>query len=107
MAERIERHNRDFSLSYHSWFESVYKDKYEYMGEWDLMSVAFRLDLGLYYLGIVSQPFKFGESALAVPPFSVPMSRPVFHLMRAYNRRFARIARRRRSVNALGKTNRG
>ena len=58
MAERIERHNRDFSLSYHSWFESVYKDKYDYMGEWDLMSIAFRLDLGLYYLGVVSQPFK-------------------------------------------------
>jgi len=107
VAERIGRHNRDFATSHRSWFEAVYKDKYEYMGEWDLMSVAFRLDLGLYYLGIVSQPFKYGERALAIPPFSVPMSRPVFHLMRAYNRRFARIARRRRSVNALGKTNRG
>jgi hypothetical protein len=58
MPQRIERYNRDFALSYSSWFESVYKDKYEYMGEWDLMSLAFRLDLGLYYLGIVSQPFK-------------------------------------------------
>ena len=77
------------------------------MGEWDLMSLAFRLDLGLYYLGIVSQPFKYGERALLVPPFSVPMSRPVFHLMRAYNRRLAQIARRRRRANALGKTNRG
>ena len=38
MAQRIERYNRAFSLSYSSWFESVYKDKYEYMGEWDLMS---------------------------------------------------------------------
>jgi hypothetical protein len=27
MAERVERHNQDFSLSYHSWFESVFKDK--------------------------------------------------------------------------------
>jgi len=42
MAERIEPYNRDFSLCYQSWFESVYKDKYEYMGEWDLMSIAFR-----------------------------------------------------------------
>jgi flavin-dependent dehydrogenase len=107
MAERIEKHNRDFALSHCSWFESVYKDKYEYMGEWDLMSVAFRLDLGLYYLGVVSQPFKYGPSALVTPPFSVPRSRPVFHLMRFYNRRFAQIARRRRSVNGLGKTNRG
>ncbi|MDB6154355.1 MAG: Electron transfer flavoprotein, partial [Chthoniobacteraceae bacterium] len=80
MEERIARHNRDFAVSHRSWFESVYKDKYEYMGEWDLMSLAFRLDLGLYYLGIVSQPFKLGERALLVPPFSVPASRPVFHL---------------------------
>jgi flavin-dependent dehydrogenase len=107
MAERIERHNRDFSLSHRSWFESVYKDKYEYMGEWDLMSIAFRLDLGLYYLGVVSQPFKFGVKALLSPPFTARLSRPVFHLIRAYNRRFAQIARRRRRVNALGKANRG
>ena len=107
MAERIAKHNRDFAVSHRSWFEAVYKDKYEYMGEWDLMSLAFRLDLGLYYLGIVSQPFKFGERALIIPPFSVPASRPVFHLMRAYNRRFARMASYRRSINALGKTNRG
>jgi len=107
MAERIASHNRDFAVSHRSWFESVYKDKYEYMGEWDLMSIAFRLDLGLYYLGIVSQPFKFGPRALLQPPFATTLSRPVFHFMRMYNRRFAQIARRRRCVNALGKTNRG
>src|SRR6202011_3059773 len=96
-----------FALSYSSWFESVYKDKYEYMGEWDLMSLAFRLDLGLYYLGIVSQPFKLGVKALLSPPFTTSLSRPVFHLMRTYNRRFAQIARRRRRMSALGKANRG
>ena len=107
MVQRIERYNRDFALSYRSWFESVYKDKYEYMGEWDLMSLAFRLDLGLYYLGIVSQPFKLGVKALLSPPFTTSLSRPVFHLMRTYNRRFAQIARRRRRMSALGKANRG
>ena len=107
IADRIERHNREFARSYHSWFEAVYKDKYEYMGEWDLMSIAFRLDLGLYYLGIVSQPFKLGPKALLQPPFNTPPSRPVFQLMRLYNRRFAQIARHRRRVHALGLTNRG
>ena len=107
MPERITEHNRAFAVSHRSWFEALYKDKYEYMGEWDLMSLAFRLDLGLYYLGIVSQPFKYGERALLIPPFSVPPSRPVFALMRTYNRRLAQIARRRRRENALGKTNRG
>lgn len=107
MDARIAEHNRAFAQSHRSWFEAVYKDKYEYMGEWDLMSLAFRLDLGLYYVGIVSQPFKYGERALTIPPFSVPPSRPVFHLMRTYNRRLAQIARHRRQTNRLGKTNRG
>ncbi len=107
ITERIEKHNRDFTVSYHSWFNAVYKDKYEYLGECDLMSLALRLDLGLYYLGIVSQPFKVGPKALLTPPFSVPPSRPIFHLMRTYNRRFATIARHRRATDRLGKTNRG
>ncbi len=71
------------------------------------MSLAFRLDLGLYYLGIVSQPFKYGPRALLTPPFSTPRARSAFHLMRTYNRRLAQIARRRRRVNGLGRTNRG
>ena len=54
------------------WFEAIYKDKYEYMGEFDLMSLAFRLDLGLYYLGIVSQPFKYGAKALLSRRFLSP-----------------------------------
>ena len=105
MVEPIERYNRDFTNSYHRWFESVYKDKYEYMGEWDLMSLAFQLDLGLYYMGVVSQPFKQGVKALLKPPFSAPLSVPVFWLMRAYNRRFAQIARWRRRLGVLGKRN--
>lgn len=107
IAERIVRHNRDYTESYRSWFEAIYQDKYEYLGEWDLMSLAFRLDLGLYYLGIVSQPFKLGPRALLTPPFSVPISRPIFQFMRAYNRRFAQIARSRRERQVLGRTNRG
>ncbi len=107
MPERIDRHNHNFALSHKSWFEAVYKDKYEYMGEFDLMSLAFRLDLGLYYLGIVSQPFKFGAKALAEPPFVARASRPVCALMGFYNRRFARIARYRRHTNSLGRFNAG
>jgi flavin-dependent dehydrogenase len=107
LAERIAAHNRDFSRSHSAWFEAVYKNKYEYMGEWDLLSLAFRLDLGMYYLGIVSQPFKFGPRALLLPPFSVPASRLPFLIMRGYNRRFASIARQRRRMNTLGRTNCG
>jgi flavin-dependent dehydrogenase len=107
MPERVKNHNRDFAQSHRCWFEAVYQDKYEYMGEFDLMSLAFTLDLGFYYLGIASQPFKMGLKALLVPPFSDSDSRPFFHLIRCYNRRFVRIARRRRRLNLLGKKNGG
>ena len=106
LAARVKEHNRAFSVSYRDWFRAIYKDKYEYMGEFDLLKIVFFLDLGLYYLGIVSQPFKLGTKALLAPPFSVPPSRPVFFLMSTYNRRFAQIARRRRRLGLLGRMNR-
>jgi hypothetical protein len=106
LAAQIEHYNSAFSMSYHRWFQAVYQDKYEYMGEFDLMRLAFLLDLGLYYLGIVSQPFKMGIKGLQSPPFSDPRSRVVFRLMRTYNRRFAQIARRRRRLGLLGRSNR-
>ncbi|HEY3901731.1 MAG TPA: NAD(P)/FAD-dependent oxidoreductase [Chthoniobacter sp.] len=103
----IEKHNATFTQSYQRWFEAIYQDKYEYIGEYDLMRLAFRMDLGLYYLGIVSQPFKYGAKSLSSPPFSVPVSTPVYHFMRFYNRRFAAMARKRRERRMWGQANSG
>jgi flavin-dependent dehydrogenase len=105
LAPLLEQHNANFSRSYQRWFEAIYQDKYEYLGEYDLMRLAFRMDLGLYYLGIVSQPFKYGPQSLSMPPFAVKVSTGVYWLMRAYNRRFAKIARARRARRALGREN--
>ncbi len=107
LAERIEKHNRDFVRSYDRWFRAIYQDKYEYFGEFDLMKLAFLLDLGFYYLGIASQPFKRGVKGLTEPVFSTPPSVPFFHLMRTYNRRFANMARARRARNCGGQRNDG
>jgi hypothetical protein len=105
LAPLLAQHNANFSRSYQRWFEAIYRDKYEYLGEYDLMRLAFRMDLGLYYLGIVSQPFKYGAQSLSMPPFAVKVSSAVYWLMRTYNRRFARIARARRARRALGREN--
>jgi flavin-dependent dehydrogenase len=104
---RVARHNQDFSRSYARWFEALYLDKYEYMGEYDLMRLAFLLDLGLYYLGVASQPFKRGPKALTEPVFSTPPSVPFYHFIRTYNRRFAQIARTRRRRQRCGRMNDG
>ena len=105
LAPLIADHNRKFSRSYDRWFQAIYQDKYEYMGEFDLMRLAFLLDLGLYYLGVASQPFKRGLRALTEPVFSTPPSVPFFYFMRAYNRRFAAIARARRARLCQGRRN--
>lgn len=107
MAERIHQYNRDFSVSHERWFNALYKDKYEYMGEYDLMGLAFRMDLSLYYWGVVEGPFNRGETALFAPPFSPPSGRIFSALMGTYNRRFAQMARSRRRRKVLGRMNHG
>jgi flavin-dependent dehydrogenase len=105
MAPLLDKHNRDFANSYHRWFDAIYLDKYQYIGEFDLMRLAFLLDLGLYYLGVASQPFKRGPKALIEPIFSTKRSVPFYHLIRTYNRRFACMARTRRERKKLGLQN--
>ena len=107
MPALIAKHNRDFAVCHRRWFEAVYKDKYHYMAEFDLMSLAFRLDLSLYYWGVVVPPFQDGIKALTMPPFSPPSGRIFSALMSCYNRRFAAIAKRRRKHGLLGRTNNG
>ena len=107
LAPLIERHNRNFVRAYDRWFEAIYLDKYHYIGEFDLMRTIFLLDLGLYYLGVASQPFKFGWKGLLAPVFTTPPSVPFYHLMRCYNRRFARIAQARHARGALTRANDG
>jgi hypothetical protein len=102
-----ERHNAEFARSYDRWFRAVYRGKYDYLGEFDLVRLAFQLDLGMYYLGVASQPFKHGRTALAQPVFTQIPSVPVYHLMKLYNSRLASIARSRRGRNTLGRRNEG
>ena len=104
-APRIARHNEQFSTSYARWFDAVYRDKYYYLGDHELMTLAFRLDLGLYYAGIVSQPFKHGASALELPSFASPVSAPFARFMAFYNRRLAAIARARLARGVWGASN--
>ncbi len=99
------KHDVTLRLSFNRWFDALYRDKYHYMGEFDLMSLAFRLDLSLYYLGVVDDVFDRGAEALQSPPFSdVNAAFPAW-LMKTYNQRFAAIAARRRRDGCLGRCN--
>ena len=107
LAPLLKQHNRDFSVSYHRWFRALYLNKYEYMGDFELLRIAFLMDVALYYLGVASQPFRKGAAAFHQPVFSEPESVPFYHFMRFYNHRLACLARARRKRGALGRRNSG
>ncbi len=107
VPKRLERHNRDYARAYQRWFEAIYQNKYEYMGDFDLYRIAFLFDLGLYYLFVASGPFKQGAEVLVRPIYSLPPSTPFFYFMRFYNRRLAAMGRVRRARGVFGRRNVG
>jgi flavin-dependent dehydrogenase len=107
LAPLVEKHNRDFRVSYERMFGALYRDKYEYLGDHDLMRVAFRLDIASYYLYVARFLFQSGPHMLEMPPFSPWQAGPFFQLMALYNRRLAAMARMRRARGEFGKNNQG
>ena len=104
-APRVARHNAEFALSYQRWFDAIYRDKYYYLGDFELMTLAFRLDLGLYYLGVVAHPFRHGGHLLEHPPFTHPRAYWPFRLMALYNRRLVAMAKSRQRRGVWGRRN--
>lgn len=107
VSAEIPKRDSAFRQSYQRWFRCIYKDKYYYMGDWELMKLAFQLDLGLYYYGVVSQPYKYGQQSFTIPPFSGPYTRFPAWLIGTYNRRLAAIARVRMKRGTWGRHNHG
>ncbi|HRI14107.1 MAG TPA: tryptophan 7-halogenase [Verrucomicrobiota bacterium] len=107
LLDRLAAHNRDFRRSYDRWFEALYLNKYEWIGDFELLSVGFKLDLGLYYAGVVSQPLREGSMALRHPVFCVGLSTPPYWMIRCYNRRLTAMARDRRRRGVFGNANTG
>lgn len=105
IAQLAQQASDAFTQSYQRWFAAIYQDKYAYMGDYELMRLAFRLDLGLYYLGVVSQPYRHGKQALTKPPFTGPHTTIPFRIIRFYNRRLAGIARARLRRGTWGRRN--
>lgn len=105
IPEKAAAHEKLLITSYHRWFDALYRDKYHYLGEYDLLALGFRLDLQLYYWGVVDEVFRSGENGLHIPPFAHQAAPAFAWLMKTYNRRFATIAARRRAIGKSGETN--
>ncbi len=103
----LELMNSRWRHSYRAWFEALYQDKYSYMGDAELMSAAYWMDIALFYLGPVREIVVAPEDDLDCLPFNGPVDRRVAKFMRFYNRRLAAIARKRRAAGCYGRRNTG
>jgi len=107
VAERRRYYNEQFAITYRFWFETLYKDKYFYMGEADLMSAALLLDVGTYFIGLVRPVYSNPERAFLELPFEGVPGRIFGAMMKFYNRRLSALAKNRIAHGACGARNAG
>jgi len=107
VADRIRNYNQQYPITYRYWFESLYKDKYYYMGDADLMSAALLLDVSSYYIGLVRPAYRDPEREFLNLPFNGLGGRIARTAMRFYNRRLVALAKRRWATGYYGRRNAG
>jgi len=107
VTTNLERYNEQYPIMYRSWFETLFKDKYYYMGDAELMSAAFLLDVASYYFGLVIPAYRNPEKAFLELPFQGTPGRIAAHVMKFYNRRLVALAKRRLATGHFAKHNAG
>jgi len=104
---RLRYYNEQYPVTYRSWFESLYKDKYYYMGDAELMSAALLLDVSSYYTGLVRAVYRNSECAFLNLPFTGSGGSFARKVMRFYGGRLVTLANRRWATGYYGKRNAG
>ncbi|HEX7150835.1 MAG TPA: NAD(P)/FAD-dependent oxidoreductase [Thermoanaerobaculia bacterium] len=107
ITARIAEHNETFVRSYHRFFRSIYKDKYYYMGEADLLSASMLIETAHYYIFVVMPAYRFAKRYLWMPVLGPKPAFISYHLMRIVNQRFKTIADARRAAGEAGLRNDG
>lgn len=107
VAARIDEHNVTFQRSYHRFFQSIYKDKYFYMGEHDLLAASVLIETAQYYIFLVIPAYRFHGKFNWMPVLGPKPAYFSYHLMRISNRRFQALARARRAAGEDGRRNDG
>jgi flavin-dependent dehydrogenase len=107
MARAYDEHNRKYARFFHYFYESIYRDKYYVMGDYDTMTAAFLLDTALYYAAAVMPIYRWSADRLGVPPFYEDGAEVGFYPIRFYNRRLTAIAKRKMALGIYGNHNAG
>jgi len=107
LGARITEHNETFIRSYHRFFDAAYRDKYFYMGEFDLLCASFLIDTAQYYIFVVIPAYRFMKKFFWMPVLGPRPAFLSFKMMSLYNRRFKKIALARRAAGEAGLRNDG
>lgn len=107
MAKAYDDHNRQYGRYFHYFYESIFRDKYYVMGDYDTMTAAFLLDTSLYYFAAVMPIYRWSADRLGVPPFYQDGADVGFYPIRFYNRRLTAIAKRKKALGIYGNHNAG
>jgi flavin-dependent dehydrogenase len=107
VSESLAYYNEQYPVTYRLWFETLYKDKYFYMGDAELMAAALLLDVGTYFIGLVVPVYKDPEREFLRLPFEGKAGRVFGEMMKFYNRRLVTLAKRRLAKGCYGRRNAG
>jgi flavin-dependent dehydrogenase len=107
VSESLAYYNEQYPITYRLWFETLYKDKYYYMGDAELMAAALLLDVGTYFIGLVIPVYKDPEREFLHLPFEGKAGQLFAEMMKFYNRRLVVLAKRRLATGCYGRRNAG
>jgi hypothetical protein len=99
-------HNKRYDRYFKYFYDSIYKDKYYVMGDYDTMTIAFLLDTTLYYFAAVMPIYRWSHERLGVPPFFQDGAEIGYYPIRFYNRRLVKIAQRKKALGSTETTTR-
>jgi hypothetical protein len=103
----VRTYNRRFAFCFQSWFDCIYRDKYHYLGDAELMAAAFLMDIATYHLGPVKQVYSDPATMFGKFPFDGIGGRIAAKLISFYNRRLTVLARKRIAAGTYGARNAG
>ncbi len=103
----VRGYNRRFAFCFQSWFDCIYRDKYQYLGDAELMAAAFLMDIATYHLGPVKQVFSDPATMFGKFPFDGIGGRIASKFIAFYNRRLVALARKRIAAGTFGRRNKG
>lgn len=107
ISARMAEHNEAFVRSYGRFFRCIFKDKYYYMGEADLLAAAMILDTAHYYVFVVIPAYRFAKKFVWMPVLGPKPAFFSYHFIKFYHRRFKSIALARRAADEAGLRNNG